>query len=72
MKQKIRLNTFETNSSSTHSITLNRQYEADTIVNELDDLLDELDNRDDLLRALGLATRLVSILSEEIENYRGD
>ena len=72
MKQTIRYQTFETNSSSYHSITLNRQYDTERIVNNLDDLLRELDCKDDIYKALGLATELVSILTEELQNYRGD
>ena len=72
MKQTIRYKTFETNSSSYHSITLNRQYDAEHIINELDDLIRELDSKSDMYKALGLATELVSILTEELQNYRGD
>jgi hypothetical protein len=72
MKQTIRYSTFETNSSSYHSITLNRQYEAEQIVNELDDALRELDTKNDIYKALGLATQLVTLLTKELEEYRGD
>lgn len=72
MKQTIRYSTFETNSSSYHSITLNRQNEAEQIVNELDDALRELDTKSDIYTALGLATQLVTLLTKELEEYRGD
>lgn len=72
MKQTIRYKTFETNSSSYHSITLNRQYRAEEIINQLDDLIRELDTKADIYQALGLAADLASLLTKELEEYKGD
>ena len=72
MKRTIRYKTFETNSSSYHSITLNRQYRAEEIINQLDDLIRELDTKADIYQALGLATDLASLLTKELEEYKGD
>ena len=72
MKQTVRYATFETNSSSYHSITLNREYKAQQIINELDNCINELDTRSDITHMLGLAAELVSILTKELEEYIGD
>ena len=48
----IRKNTFETNSSSTHSLSINNYDSIEDHINKLDNIIYDLDKKEDLYEAL--------------------
>ena len=48
----IRKNTFETNSSSTHSLSINNYDSIEAHINKLDNIIYDLDKKEDLYEAL--------------------
>lgn len=66
MKQSIRLKTFETNSSSTHSFTLSNHDEIIDIIYDVKTLLEESDGIDDIYKALAKLKIAEHLLIENI------
>lgn len=67
MKQIIRKNTFETNSSSTHSLTLNNQDNIESSLQYALDLIERIDDKEDLYRVLGLLKEVEHLILKELE-----
>ena len=70
MKQIIRSKTFETNSSSMHSLTLEDHDEISSLLYEIKDLVDEAEDIDDIYKALAKLKIVEHLLIENI--YRRD
>lgn len=70
MKKTIRNNSFETNSSSEHSLTLYREDDVRSLILEIETILDELDDVAELYSALGKIEHLKEILVEEINKIK--
>ena len=70
MKQVIRYETFETNSSSTHSLTLNKHSQIESLLEEALDIVKNIDELDELYRVLGLLREAEYIILDNIN--RGD
>lgn len=70
MKQLIRFNTFETNSSSTHSLTLNKHSQIESLLEEALDIVQNIDELDELYRVLGLLREAEYIILDNMN--RGD
>lgn len=70
MKQLIRFNTFETNSSSTHSLTLNKHSQIESLLEEALDIVQNIDQLDELYRVLGLLREAEYIILDNMN--RGD
>lgn len=67
MKQIIRTNTFETNSSSTHSLTLNNQDGIESSLQYALDLIERIEDKEDLYRVLGLLKEAEHLILKELE-----
>ena len=72
MKKTIRINTFETNSSSTHSLTIGNMQELENLADDLKDSIDEAETLDDLLGALSQVTRLNYLLNVKINEVKNN
>ena len=74
MKQLIRRNTFETNSSSTHSLTLNKHSQIESLLEEALDIVKDIDQLDELYRVLGLLREAEHIILDNMNrgNYETD
>lgn len=70
MKQLIRYETFETNSSSTHSLTLNKHSQIESLLEEALDIVQNIDQLDELYRVLGLLKEAEYIILDNMN--RGD
>lgn len=70
MKQLIRYETFETNSSSTHSLTLNKHSQIESLLEEALDIVENIDQLDELYRVLGLLREVEHIILDNMN--RGD
>lgn len=70
MKQLIRYETFETNSSSTHSLTLNKHSQIESLLEEALDIVQNIDELDELYRVLGLLKEAEYIILDNMN--RGD
>lgn len=70
MKQLIRYETFETNSSSTHSLTLNKHSQIESLLEEALDIVKNIDELDELYRVLGLLREAEYIILDNMN--RGD
>lgn len=70
MKQLIRYETFETNSSSTHSLTLNKHSQIESLLEEALDIVKNIDQLDELYRVLGLLRETEHIILDNMN--RGD
>ena len=70
MKQVIRYETFETNSSSTHSLTLNKHSQIESLLEEALDIVKNIDQLDELYRVLGLLREAEYIILDNMN--RGD
>ena len=70
MKQMIRINTFETNSSSTHSLSMGNMLELENLAYDLKDSIDEAKTLNDLLEALSQVTRLNYLLNVKIDEVK--
>ena len=70
MKQVIRYETFETNSSSTHSLTLNKHSQIESLLEEALDIVKNIDELDELYRVLGLLREAEYIILDNMN--RGD
>lgn len=70
MKQLIRYETFETNSSSTHSLTLNKHSQIESLLEEALDIVKNIDQLDELYRVLGLLKEAEYIILDNMN--RGD
>lgn len=70
MKQLIRYETFETNSSSTHSLTLNKHSQIESLLEEALDIVKNIDELDELYRVLGLLKEAEYIILDNMN--RGD
>ena len=67
MKQFIRNLTFETNSSSTHSLTLNNQSSIESSLQYALDLIERINDKEDLYRVLGLLKEAEHLILKELE-----
>lgn len=70
MNQLIRYETFETNSSSTHSLTLNKHSQIESLLEEALDIVENIDQLDELYRVLGLLREAEHIILDNMN--RGD
>ena len=70
MKQVIRYETSETNSSSTHSLTLNKHSQIESLLEEALDIVKNIDELDELYRVLGLLREAEYIILDNMN--RGD
>ena len=70
MKQVIRYETFETNSSSTHSLTLNKHSQIESLLEEALDIVKNIYELDELYRVLGLLREAEYIILDNMN--RGD
>lgn len=62
----IRKNTFETNSSSTHSLSINNQDSIENHINQLDNIFYEIDSKEDLYEALYHIRELERLILESV------
>lgn len=72
MKHTIRINTFETNSSSTHSLTMGNMLELENLAYDLKESINEAETLDDLLGALSQVTRLNYLLNLKIDEVKNN
>lgn len=70
MRTLIRCNTFETNSSSTHSLSMGDMRELENLAYDLKDSIDEAETLDDLFEALNQVTRLNYLLNSKIDEVK--
>lgn len=70
MKQVLRINTFETNSSSTHSLSMGNMLELENLAYDLNDSINKAETLDDLLEALSQVTRLNYLLNVKIDEVK--
>lgn len=71
MEQTIRSNTFETNSSSEHSLSLIGGNQIWSIMSKLDDKLEEAESKEDFYTALGYVKALEELIMENIKSLEG-
>ena len=72
MKTFIRYNTFETNSSSEHSLTLDKEDEIRSLIDSIEDSIYELDYIDEAYAVLGKIKSLEELFLEEINKMKKD
>ena len=72
MKTFIRYITFETNSSSEHSLTLDKEDEIRSLIDIIEDSIYELDYIDEAYAVLGKIKRLEALFLEEINKMKKD
>ena len=72
MKTFIRYNTFETNSSSEYSLTLDKEDEIRSLIDSIEDSIYELDYIDEAYAVLGKIKRLEALFLEEINKMKKD
>ena len=70
MKTFIRYNTFETNSSSEYSLTLDKEDEIRSLIDSIEDSIYELDYIDEAYAVLGKIKRLEALFLEEINKMK--
>ena len=70
MKTFIRYNTFETNSSNEHSLTLDKEDEIRSLIDSIEDSIYELDYIDEAYAVLGKIKRLEALFLEEINKMK--
>lgn len=68
----VRKNTFETNSSSTHSLCISQGDSIDHHITELDNILYEIESKEDLCEALYHVRELERLILEGIRELEGD
>lgn len=62
----IRKNTFETNSSSTHSLSISYYDDLQSHINQLDNIIYDLDNKEELYEALYHVREIEGLLLKSI------
>lgn len=67
MQQLIRFETFETNSSSTHSLTLDYHYKIESLIEDALELIQELDSTEQLYKILGLLREAEHLIVKNLE-----
>lgn len=67
MRQIVRFETFETNSSSTHSMTLDHHYKIESIIEDALELIQELDSTEQLYKILGLLREAEHLIVKNLE-----
>lgn len=72
MKTLIRYKVFETNSSSEHSLTLDKEDEIRSLIDSIEDSIYELDYIDEAYAVLGKIKRLEVLFLEEINKMKED
>ena len=72
MKTLIRYNVFETNSSSEHSLTLDKEDEIRSLIDSIEDSIYELDYIDEAYAVLGKIKHLEELFLEEIDKMKED
>lgn len=71
MEQTVRRNTFETNSSSEHSLSLIGGNQIWSIMSKLDDKLEEAESVEDFYTALGYVKALEELIMQNIKSLEG-
>jgi len=69
MKQFIRNKTFETNSSSTHSLTLDNHNKITDLLYEAINKIESIDSMDEVYAILGLMKRAERLLLDNLGDY---
>lgn len=67
MIQTIRKNTFETNSSSEHTLTIPKSWEIKELLDDIKFIVTESEEKGDLYDALGKLERIKALLLRAVE-----
>lgn len=67
MKKYIRKNTFETNSSSEHSLSISNEWQISDLLDEIKSKILGADDKDDLYTALGKLDKVRQMILDAIE-----
>lgn len=72
MVQVIRNQIFETNSSSEHSLTLSKKDEIKSLIQDIEDIIDNFNYVSELYSTIGKIEHLKEILMKEIYEIKED